>query len=741
MDGITEALGLPHFLRNMRSNRVQQQQQGTKFSTGHAALLEHLVHQSHHGSDGRVVLHLFIVFGNLLHGFVHQAVQLGRIAFLRRDDFLQPPHTIQEAAASLGTVGGPRNGLIKGTHEHFVQAESVCTDFINDVVRVDHVAPGLGHLLPVFAQNHAMAGTLLVRFRAGHHANIVEEQVPEPAVEQVQGGMLHTAVVPVHRQPILHGFLTCNGMVIVRIRVADEIPAGACPLRHGICFTLGGTAAAGAGGVHPLRHGGQRAFAVIRRLIVFHVGQQHRQLIFRHGHHAALVAVNHGDGFAPVPLTAEHPVTELEVDLLFAQTFFRQVLDDGLLSLSHLHAVEEAGVYHDAILNVGIGFLLHIAAGHHFDYRQVELPCKLPVTGIVSRHSHDGTRAVGHQHIVAQPDGNFLAGHRIYGTDAFHLHAGLFLGKLCTLEVALLGGSFPVCQAGIIVGDLILQLVNQRMLRRQYHVGCAEQGIRASGVNPYLFALSRQAEIHLGAFAAADPVPLLHLYLINEVHRVQTVQQLLGVSGDLQHPLGLNLAHHRAAAPLAHAANHFFIGQAALAGGAPVNGHVCLVSQAMLVQLQEDPLGPLKVVGIGGVHLTGVIEGEADFLQLFPEMVNVLLGYGCRMHLILDRIVFRRQTEGIPADGEKHVVPFHAALPGNNVHGGIGAGMSYVQPLSGRIRELNQSVKLRLGIVVRGFKSVGFFPDFLPLGLNPFGVICLDLHCFSSSKKNRPASA
>ncbi len=41
------------------------------------------------------------------------------------------------------------------------------------------------------------------------------------------------------------------------------------------------------------------------------------------------------------------------------------------------------------------------------------------------------------------------------------------------------------------------------------------------------------------------------------------------------------------------------------------------------------------------------------------------------MHLVLDGIILRRQTECVPADGEKHVIPLHAALAGNDVHRGV----------------------------------------------------------------------
>ena len=212
-------------------------------------------------------------------------------------------------------------------------------------------------------------------------------------------------------------------------------------------------------------HDGQGGFAGIGRLVVVHHRQRHRQLIFRHSHHTALVAVHNRDGFAPVALAAEHPVAELIVDFLLAQPVLLQILDDGFLRLRDLHAIKEAGIDHHAVLNVGIRRFLNIAARDDLNHRDAKLVRKLPVAGIVRRNSHDCARAVGHQHIVAQPNRDFLAGHGVDSADALQLHAGLILCQLGTLKVALLRGFRAVRHARVVVGDLVFQLVNQRMLR------------------------------------------------------------------------------------------------------------------------------------------------------------------------------------------------------------------------------------------------------------------------------------
>ena len=90
-------------------------------------------------------------------------------------------------------------------------------------------------------------------------------------------------------------------------------------------------------------------------LEVGNVRQAQRQLAFRQGHPAAVLAVNHGDGLAPVALAAEHPVAQLEVGFRLADalSLFHQPPRDGLFGLFYAHAVQKAAVHHYARGTVG----------------------------------------------------------------------------------------------------------------------------------------------------------------------------------------------------------------------------------------------------------------------------------------------------------------------------------------------------------------------------------------------------
>ena len=223
--------------------------------------------------------------------------------------------------------------------------------------------------------------------------------------------------------------------------------------------------------------------------------------------------------------------------------------------------------------------------------------------------------------------------------------------------------------------------------------------------------------------AAADPVALLGLDPLDVVHIVQVVDEAVGVGRDLEHPLALDALHHRAAAPLADAVDHFLVGQHHLAAGAEVDGGLLLVGKALLVELQEDPLGPLVVFGIGGVDLAVPVKGEAQGLQLALEAGHVLGRDDFRVDVVFQGIVLGGQAEGVPAHGIQDVI---AALPlfaGHDVQRGVAARMTHVQAGRRRIRELHQRVELGLGVVDLGMEGMLVLPDFLPLGLNGLEIV------------------
>ena len=477
---------------------------------------------------------------------------------------------------------------------------------------------------------------------------------------------------------------------------------------------------------------GQRAFAVLARLKVLDLGQTQGQLALRQGHPAALVAVDHGDRLAPVTLAAEDPVTQLEVDLLVALAVLFQPGVHLVLGILDRQAVQEARVDQRAGSNIGESFLVQVALGgalNDLDDGHAELLGKLPVAGIVGRDSHDGAGAVGSQNVVRHEDGHLLAVDGVDGLHALDDNTGLFLVQLGALEVRLAGGFLLISgdSVGILDEAGVGPLFDEGMLGADDHVGAAEERIGAGGVDSQGVA-GGGVEVDLGTMAAADPVTLLGLDAVDVVHIVQVVDQAVRVSGDLEHPLALVFLHNGAAAALANAVDDFLVGQHDLAAGAVVDGGLFLISQALFEELDEDPLGPLVVLGVSGVDLTIPIEGQAQGFQLALEAGHVLGGDDFGVDVVLQGVVLGGQAESVPAHGVQDVVATLALFAGYDVQRSVAARMADVQASGRGIRELDQGVEFGLGMVDVSVEGIFILPDLLPFGLNGFEIV---LHTLS----------
>ena len=178
-----------------------------------------------------------------------------------------------------------------------------------------------------------MARALRIRLGRRHLADVVEEFMPEAAVKQMQRRMLHAAVVPVDGEPVVERFLARERLVVVRVRIAQEIPRGTGPLGHRVRLALGRAAAVRARRIDPVGHLRERRLAVVGRLIALDLRQAQRQLLFRQRHVAALFALDNRDRLAPIALAREDPVAQLIVDLLVAEALFLHVVLDLFLRL------------------------------------------------------------------------------------------------------------------------------------------------------------------------------------------------------------------------------------------------------------------------------------------------------------------------------------------------------------------------------------------------------------------------
>jgi hypothetical protein len=221
-------------------------------------------------------------------------------------------------------------------------------------------------------------------------------------------------------------------------------------------------------------------------------------------------------------LAGENPVTQLEVDCSLALSGRLQLFRDEALALGGIHAVVLAGVHHGADVREGELYFLSFLRGNNLDDGDLELGGKFMVPLVMGGYCHDGSGAVTHEHVVGDPHRNFLA---VDGVDAVGAcgYTALFLGEVGSVEVALECGLADVVLDRVLIlrgGDLL----NDRVLGRDDHVGGAEKGVGAGGV--YVEGLAIGAvdlELNLGSLGAADPGSLLSLCGVGPVEPVQAL--------------------------------------------------------------------------------------------------------------------------------------------------------------------------------------------------------------------------
>ncbi len=160
--------------------------------------------------------------------------------------------------------------------------------------------------------------------------------------------MLDAADVLVDGQPAVRLRRIERRGIVVRIGVAQEVPRRARERVHRIGLAVRRTAA-------------HRAGRLVERLVVFErlalrdvnlERQHHGQVLFGNRHDAAFVAMDRGDGIAPVALARDEPVAQAELDLAATAAHGLEVGYDSRFAFRMLaarHAGVRAGLHEDAL--------------------------------------------------------------------------------------------------------------------------------------------------------------------------------------------------------------------------------------------------------------------------------------------------------------------------------------------------------------------------------------------------------
>ena len=341
-------------------------------------------------------------------------------------------------------------------------------------------------------------------------------------------------------------------------------------------------------------------------------------------------------------------------------------------------------------------------------------------------NSHDRAGAVVRQHVVGRPDRQPLAVDRVDRVAAQE-DAGLRAVRLLPLDVSQLAHLRHVVPQGLAVlrgADLL----GQRRVRRHHEERRPVQRVRAGSEYGDRLAAALDHEADVGPFGAPDPVPLHQQDPVRPLalQLGHIRQQALRVLGDLEVPLGQHAADDLGPAPLTPARDHLLVGQHGLVVRAPVDVAVLPVSQAALVEAQEQPLVPAVVRGVAGLQPPRPVKGH----RVPAERRGLRLDVGVRpvggVRVVPDRRVLGGQPERIPPDGVQHVVLALEVVPGHRVGDGVGLGVAHVQVARG-VREHVQQVGARAGVlrVVAGPEQVHLRPAGLPLLLDFAGVVVL----------------
>src|SRR3974390_2914262 len=117
-------------------------------------------------------------------------------------------------------------------------------------------------------------------------------------------------------EPVLRDFSVEGSAVIASVGISIEVPRRIDKRVHRVGFASSGTATLWANSIDELGNPAERRSTGQRDLDIF--GQDHRQIVFRYGDNAVLLAIEHWDRSAPVALARDSPVLQAIRDRCFA---------------------------------------------------------------------------------------------------------------------------------------------------------------------------------------------------------------------------------------------------------------------------------------------------------------------------------------------------------------------------------------------------------------------------------------
>ena len=254
-------------------------------------------------------------------------------------------------------------------------------------------------------EQHALREQARERLVALHESQVAHHLGPEARVQQVQDRVLDAADVLVHRHPVVVARVDHRRRV--RARVAHVVPRRIDERVHRVGLALRRLAARRARDVDEVGALAQRIAAAVGHAVL---GQHDRQVLLRHRHRAARLAMDDRDRRAPVALARDAPVAQAVRRALLAQALGREVgarprrPPPRTRSSSYLtENTQRPRVLVGVPRLPEVGRELLAFHGDHLLDRQAVLLGEREVALVVRRHAHHRAVAVRHEHVVADP--------------------------------------------------------------------------------------------------------------------------------------------------------------------------------------------------------------------------------------------------------------------------------------------------------------------------------------------------
>ncbi|CAB4584323.1 unannotated protein [freshwater metagenome] len=238
-------------------------------------------------------------------------------------------------------------------------------------------------------------------------------------------------------------------------------------------------------------------------------------------------------------------------------------------------------------------------------------------------------------------------------------------------------------------------------------------------------------EHNFGTARLSNPVALhrQHLRWPCAFESVKVSEKSIGVIRDAEVPLGELLLDDRCAAAFARAVRQdLFVREDRLVYRVPVDPGILAIRQTLFVQLEEQPLVPLVILGVGGMQHPRPVERGRVTLHRGALLSDVLVGPLSRVHAPLDGRVFGGKSKGIPPDGVQNLIAAKPPISREDVAERIDLGVTHVQ-VARRIREHVQDVLVRARVVsVRNIEGSFGFPHGSPLRFHPAEIVFVLVH-------------